>query len=736
MVITLGPLIVLLLFAMAYALVDKWEQLKFQLIIRMFVVIVVLGAMAYGLRYWIVFGVTCLPNCVGANLVGSDLRGMRLNNADLVNANLSRADLSKAQLQGADLSGALLMRTNLEEADLRNAKLLGANLQNANLAGAILDGAQYDVADLVGADLTALDFQGTSLLGVNLEDAEMESTNLTGAVLTAADLVNAKLNGAQLINTDLTGATLSRADLSGAQLSGSNLSGAWLNLAVLIGADLSNSDLSGASLIGANLASANLGGSRLVGATLVGADMNGANLNGANLLGSRLLLEELTDADLEMDRAVAELNELQRSTLLVDAEWEGATFDTQTVWPNVDVNEEMAAAAELIENSDTPLTDTIKVGVLHSLSGPMAISEVAARDAEFLAIDEINAAGGVLGKQLEPVVEDGASSPDVFAEKARKLLESDQVAVIFGGWRSDSRNAMLPVFEELNGLLFYPAPTEGFAQSPNIVYMGQDASQQLIPAVNYLSTQEIVNILLLGSEFAYSRTAHAIIKAQANELGQTVVGEIYVPLGETDFSSLIAQLRASPPDVIINTMYGESNVGFFQQMAAAGFQPSSLPVISTSVAEEEVRTIGPEIMVGQLATASYFQTLQSTENFAFVTAYKTAYGQERVTSAPIVSAYASVYLWRELVEAAQTTDVDAVRAAMSGPVKYIAPDGPIQLDSETQSTYKTAHIGVVRDDGLIEEIISSAEPLPPDPYLKAFPWAEDVQKLVENQDGQ
>ncbi|MCB0065087.1 MAG: transporter substrate-binding protein [Caldilineaceae bacterium] len=733
MISLLGPLLALLiLFGVTYLLVEQWDQVKWQVIARLILALILFGVVAYGVRYWLVIGASCLPDCVGANLVGREMSGARLNGANLVSANLSRTDLSKASLRGADLSGALLVRVNLEGADLRDAQLLGANLERANLAGANLAGARFDGADLIEADLTGVDLTETSLLGVNLEGAEMESVDLTGVMLAAVDLVDAKLNGARLVNVDLTGATLSRADLSGAQMSGSNLSGAWLNLATLIGADLSNADLSGASLMGANLASANFGSSRMVGATLVGADMNGSNLNGVNLLGARLLLDELTDADLTLDRAVEELNELQRSLILVDAEWEGATFDTQTVWPNLTVNEEMAATIELIDSSEAIPTDTIKVGVLHSLSGPLAISEVAARDAAFLAIDEINAAGGVLGKQLEPIVEDGASSPEVFAEKARKLLETNGVAVVFGGWRTDSRNAMIPIFEELNGLLFYPAPAEGFQQSPNIVYMGQDPSQQIIPAVNYLAEQGYVNLLLIGSEISYSQVVHAIIQVQARELGQTVVGELLVPLGESDFGSLMEQLRASPPDLIINTMNGESNIGFFQQLTEAGFTASDIPIISTGVAEEEVRIIGPEFMVGHMTTGNYFQTVQSPENFSFVTAYKSIYGQERVTSASIVAAYTGVHLWHELVEKAQSIDVEQVRAAMAQPIDYIGPAGPVQIDVETQYTFQWARIGTVREDGLIEEAIRSEEPLPPDPFLTAYPWVDEVQQMVES----
>lgn len=734
MITFLGPIIgLLILFALAFALVDKWDQLKRQIFIRLLVIIALVALAAYGARYYIAVGVSCLPDCVGANLVGRELGWLQLDNMNFVDANLNRANLAGGRLQNANFSGAVLVRANLEGADLRNALFLGANLNRANLAGANLAGANFNGADLTEADLTGVDLTESSLLGVRLEGAEMESVDLTGVVLTAVDMVNAKLNGARLLNADLTGASLSRADLSGAQLSGSNLSGAWLNLAILIGADLTNVDLSGASLIGANLASANFGSSRMVGATLVGADMNGANLNGVNLLGARLHLDELTDLDLVLDRSVEELNELQRSILLVDATYEGATYDGQTVWPSPEVNEEMASTIELLDSSETILTDTIKVGVLHSLSGPMAISELAARDATFLAIDEINEAGGVLGKQLEAIIEDGASSPEVFAEKARKLLEEDEVVVVFGGWRSDSRNAMLPIFEELNGLLFYPASTEGFQQSPNIFYMGQDASQQLVPAVNYLLEEGLTNILLVGSEFAYSRAAHTIIKVQVRESGYTVVGELYVPLGGQEFGSLVEQLRASPPDVIINTMYGESNVSFFQQLAEAGFTASTLPVLSTSVAEEEVRIIGPEIMAGYLVAGGYFQTIQTPENFGFVTAYKESYGQERVTSSAIAAAYTDVYVWRELVENAESTDVDMVRAAMTDPVTYLSPSGPVLIDSETQHTFQYSRIGTVRNDGLIEQIASSSEQLPPDPFLQAFPWGEEVGELLAEQ---
>lgn len=727
----LFPLIVLLLIiALAFIMADTWGNVKWRVIRRLTIFTLLVSAVFGAARYWIILSVDCVPNCVGINLVARDMSGMRLNGANFVGANLTGAQFHKTHLQDANLSGTRLIQANLEGADLTGARLLGADLRNANLAGANLTDANLNGADLTGADLTGIDLTRTSLFGVTFERAEMENVNLTGVALVAVNFVDAQLNGAQLINADLSGAILSRADVSGAQLNGSNLSGAWLNLANLIGANLVNADLSGASLIGTNLASADFQSARLIGATLVGAKMNGTNLNGANLLGARLRVDELTEADFRSDTAVAELNELQRSETIVDARWDGATFDRQTVWPSPDLDAEVVAVLESDTDSGNILSDTIKIGVLHSLSGPMAISEAALRDATFLAIDEINAAGGVLGLQLEPIVEDGASSPAVFAEKSRELLAIDDVAAIFGGWTSDSRKAMLPILEDEDGLLFYPVPYEGFEESPYVFYLGQEPSQQLIPAVNFLIEQNLVNVLLIGSEFAYSRVAHTIVKVQLNQSGHQIVGELFVPLGGTDFGAFIEQVRASPPDVIINTMYGESNVAFFQQLVEAGITSADIPILSTGVAEEEVRIIGPEYVEGHFITLNYFQTLTTPENFAFVTAYKNAYGSERVTSAPIAAAYAGVYVWKALVEAAGATDPAAVRAAAATPIDYVAPEGSVQIDSASRHMFKYARIGRVRADGLIDEVISSGALLAPDPFLTEYPWSDLVMDVL------
>jgi urea transport system substrate-binding protein len=375
----------------------------------------------------------------------------------------------------------------------------------------------------------------------------------------------------------------------------------------------------------------------------------------------------------------------------------------------------------------TAQEETIKVGILHSLSGTMSISEVTVRDSTLLAIEEINAAGGVLGMQLEPIVEDGASDWPTFAEKAEKLLLEDQVAVVFGGWTSASRKAMLPVFEENNGLLFYPVQYEGLEQSPNIFYTGATTNQQIVPAVEYLLAEGYTSFFLLGSDYVFPRTANTIINAQVAAAGATVVGEEYVPLGGTEFSTIIAKIRQDQPDVIFNTLNGDSNVAFFKQFVDAGYTAETLPVMSVSVAEEEVGGIGIENIVGHLTAWNYYQTVESETNTAFVAAFQEAYGADRVTSDPMEAGYFGVYLWAAAVEAAGTTDVDAVRAAADG-ITFEAPEGTVTIDGPTQHTIKTVRIGVINAEGLIDTVWETEGPVVPDPYLCTYEWAAELPK--------
>src|SRR5882757_326616 len=248
---------------------------------------------------------------------------------------------------------------------------------------------------------------------------------------------------------------------------------------------------------------------------------------------------------------------------------------------------------------------TIPVGILHSLSGTMAISEVSVRDSELLAIDEINKAGGVLGKQLKPVIEDGASDWPTFAEKAKKLISVDKVAATFGGWTSASRKAMLPVFEANKALLYYPVQYEGLETSPYIFYSGATTNQQIIPGLEYLKSQGKKNIFLVGSDYVFPRTANKEIKAYAAANGINIVGEEYTPLGHTEYSTVVNKLKDAKPDAVFNTLNGDSNVAFFKQFKAAGLTATGMPVMSVSVAEEEVRGIGAENIAGHLTAWNY-----------------------------------------------------------------------------------------------------------------------------------
>jgi len=386
--------------------------------------------------------------------------------------------------------------------------------------------------------------------------------------------------------------------------------------------------------------------------------------------------------------------------------------------------------AEKPSTESTSSDNTIKVGILHSLSGTMAMSETSVRDAELLAIKEINAAGGVLGKQIEVVVEDGASDPAIFAEKAQKLLTKDKVATVFGCWTSASRKAVLPVFESNKGLLWYPVQYEGQESSPNIFYTGAAPNQQIVPAIEYLVENRGKKIFLVGSDYVFPRTANAIIKAQAKALGAEIVGEEYTPMGYTDYTTVINKIKETKPDFVFNTLNGDSNVAFFKQFKDSGLTPDEIQTCSVSVAEEEVAGIGASYMEGHLVAWNYYQTTETEENKKFVAAYKAEYGQNRVTDDPIEAGYVAVYLWAKAVEKAGTTDVEAVKEAAAG-ITFDAPEGKVTIDGDNQHLYKPVRIGKVNSEGLIDEIWSTDGPVKPDPYLKGYDWAKDLSSNAE-----
>uniref|UniRef100_A0A5Q5BJI4 Urea-binding protein n=2 Tax=unclassified Mycobacterium TaxID=2642494 RepID=A0A5Q5BJI4_MYCSS len=378
-----------------------------------------------------------------------------------------------------------------------------------------------------------------------------------------------------------------------------------------------------------------------------------------------------------------------------------------------------AASAESCVDTSGP---NIKVGSLNSLSGTMAISEVTVRDAIKLAVDEINGAGGVLGKQIQLVGEDGASEPTVFAEKAEKLISSDCVAAVFGGWTSSSRKAMLPVFESANSLLYYPVQYEGLESSPNIFYTGATTNQQIVPALDYLKEKGVKSLYLVGSDYVFPQTANRIIKAYAEANGIEIKGEDYTPLGSTDFSTIINKVRSADADAVFNTLNGDSNVAFFREYRNVGLTPQDMPVVSVSIAEEEVGGIGVQNIDGQLTAWDYYQTIDTPVNNEFVKAYKAKFGADKPTSDPMEAAYVSVYLWKNTVEKAQSFDVKAIQDNAGG-VTFDAPEGKVTIDGENHHITKTARIGEIRPDGLIYTIWESPGPIEPDPYLKSYPWA-------------
>ncbi|WP_416349257.1 urea ABC transporter substrate-binding protein [Leptolyngbya sp. CCNP1308] len=374
-------------------------------------------------------------------------------------------------------------------------------------------------------------------------------------------------------------------------------------------------------------------------------------------------------------------------------------------------------------STDTAAADgeTIKVGILHSLSGTMAISETTVVDAEQLAIKEINAAGGVLGRQIEAVVEDGASDWPTFAEKAEKLIDQDQVAVVFGGWTSASRKAMLPVFESKDHMLWYPLQYEGQECSKNIFYTGAAPNQQIEPAVDWLIENKGTDFFLVGSDYVFPRTANTIIKEQLKAKGGNTVGEDYLPLGNTEVTPIITKIRAALPDggVIFNSLNGDSNVAFFKQLQGAGMGPDLYPVMSVSVAEEEVRQIGPEFLVGHLASWNYFQTVETPENEKWVADFKAEFGEDRVTNDPMEAAYIMVYLWKQAVEAAGTFDIPEVRTAAYGQ-EMAAPEGPVTMNTNHHLS-KTVRLGEVMEDGLFEIIWETDGPIDPLPWNQFVP---------------
>jgi urea transport system substrate-binding protein len=368
--------------------------------------------------------------------------------------------------------------------------------------------------------------------------------------------------------------------------------------------------------------------------------------------------------------------------------------------------------------------DTVTIGILHSITGTMAISETGSVQAEKLAIEQINAQGGILGRKIEFIQEDGASDWPTFAEKARKLLVNDKVASVMGCWTSASRKAVLPVFEQHNGFLYYPTFYEGLEQSPNVIYTGQEATQQIIAGLNWVTeTKGAKTFYLLGSDYIWPRTSNKIARAHIEKFmeGTSVVGEEYYPLGHTQFNSVINKIRLRKPDVIYAIVVGGSNVAFYKQLIAAGIDPKaeSPLVLTISVTEDEIRGIGGENVEGAYACMKYFQSLQNENNLDFVAAFKEMWGDDIVIGDVTQAAYLGPWLWKAAVEKAGSFDVDKVREASPGIEMTTAPEGYVKIH-ENHHLWSKTRVGRAQADGQYEVVFETADLVEPDPFPEGY----------------
>lgn len=369
------------------------------------------------------------------------------------------------------------------------------------------------------------------------------------------------------------------------------------------------------------------------------------------------------------------------------------------------------------------VTDTeVTVGILHSLTGTMAISETGAQEAEKLAISQINKSGGILGRQIKIIQEDGASDWPTFAEKARKLLVQDKVAAVFGAWTSASRKAVLPVFEKENGLLYYPTFYEGLEQSKNVIYTGQEATQQILDGLNWVAREKgAKTFYLIGSDYIWPRTSMKIARKHIeNVLGGKVVGEEYKPLGNTQFGSVINKIRLRKPDVIYAAVVGGSNVAWFKQLKAAGITAENQTLLTISVTEDEVLGIGGENLEGFYSIMKYFQSQDNANNKAFVAAFKEMWGDDSVIGDVTQAAYLGPWLWKIAVERAGSFDVDKVVAeSRKGDIELTtAPEGYVKLH-QNHHLWSKARVGKWNKDGQAT-VVYTSDLLEPDPFPAGY----------------
>lgn len=372
----------------------------------------------------------------------------------------------------------------------------------------------------------------------------------------------------------------------------------------------------------------------------------------------------------------------------------------------------------------------IKVGILHSLTGTMAISEKSVVDATLLAIAEINQNGGVLGREIQPIIVDGKSDEGTFAQQAEKLITQEKVVTVFGCWTSASRKTVKPIFEKYNHLLIYPVQYEGLEDSPNIVYTGAAPNQQIIPAVKWSFDNLGQRFFLVGSDYIFPRTANAIIKDQVTALEGEILGEEYILLGSNKIENAINKIVETQPDAILNTINGDSNIAFFKGLKEAKITPDKIPVISFSIAEEELKNLPSQDVVGDYAVWNYFQSINTLENNKFLQKFQAKYGKDRVTSDPIEAGYFGVYLWAQAVEDAGIDKVEIIREYIKDQ-SFNAPGGVVYVDANNQHTWKTVRVGKINPDRQFQIVWNSEKPIRPVPYPISRSKSE-WQKFVNN----
>lgn len=381
-------------------------------------------------------------------------------------------------------------------------------------------------------------------------------------------------------------------------------------------------------------------------------------------------------------------------------------------------------ATDVVNTTGLAVTDdTVTVGILHSITGTMAISEEGSVQAEILAIEQINEMGGVLGRQIRYIQEDGASDWPTFADRSRKLLRQDKVAAVFGCWTSASRKAVLPIFERENGMLYYPTFYEGLEQSPNVIYTGQEATQQILASLDWIAKEKgAKSFYLIGSDYIWPRTSNKIARIHIEEhLGGSVAGEDYFPLGHTSFNSVINRIRLRRPDVVFASVVGGSNVAFYRQLKAAGLDMTSedFTLLTISVTEDEILGIGGDNIEGALSSMKYFQSLDNPNNEAFVKAFKARWGEDSVIGDVTQAAYLGPWLWKAAVEAAGSFDVDRVREHSPGIELNTAPEGFVKVH-ENHHLWSRARIGEAQRDGQFKVLYETEDLMEPNPFPEGY----------------